>query len=223
MISQILFLVILILLNAYFAATEIAFISLNDAKIEKMSKEGNKKAKQITKMLKNPSKFLATIHIGITWAGFLSSAFASDTFADILAPFLTQALPIFSVEVWRGISIVIITIIFLAALSRLLSAWVVMSIDILHGISVFMQFLFWMCPVMWQAGELPVGSSMPWIEKILKLNPLYYLAVLFRDAYLGTHTVSLAYGVYFWVVTIILFIFGSKVFKKFRPEFDDVL
>ena len=111
MISQILFLVILILLNAYFAATEIAFISLNDAKIEKMSKEGNKKAKQITKMLKNPSKFLATIQIGITLAGFLSSAFASDTFADILAPFLTQALPIFSVEVWRGISIVIITII----------------------------------------------------------------------------------------------------------------
>lgn len=111
MISQILFLVILILLNAYFAATEIAFISLNDAKIEKMSKEGNKKAKQITKMLKNPSKFLATIQIGITLVGFLSSAFASDTFADILAPFLTQALPIFSVEVWRGISIVIITII----------------------------------------------------------------------------------------------------------------
>ena len=80
MISQILFLVILILLNAYFAATEIAFISLNDAKIEKMSKEGNKKAKQITKMLKNPSKFLATIQIGITLAGFLSSAFASDTY-----------------------------------------------------------------------------------------------------------------------------------------------
>lgn len=61
------------------------------------------------------------------------------------------------------------------------------------------------------------------IEKILKLNPLHYLAVLFRDAYLGTHTVNLAYGVYFWVVTIILFIFGSKVFNKFRPEFDDVL
>lgn len=56
MISQILFLVILILLNAYFAATEIAFISLNDAKIEKMSKEGNKKAKQITKMLKKPKQ-----------------------------------------------------------------------------------------------------------------------------------------------------------------------
>ena len=44
---QIFILFILILLNAYFAATEIAFISLNDAKIEKQAKEGNKKAKQI--------------------------------------------------------------------------------------------------------------------------------------------------------------------------------
>ena len=71
MLSQILVLVILILLNAYFAATEIAFISLNDAKIERDAKEGNKKAKQILKMLKYPSKFLATIQIGITLAGFL--------------------------------------------------------------------------------------------------------------------------------------------------------
>ena len=54
MFSQILFLIILILLNAYFAATEIAFISLNDAKIEKQAKEGNKRAKQIQRMLRNP-------------------------------------------------------------------------------------------------------------------------------------------------------------------------
>ena len=111
MISQIFILLILILLNAYFAASEIAFISLNDAKIEKQAKEGNKKAKQIEKMLKNPSKFLATIQIGITLAGFLSSAFASDAFADILAPALNNLFPMISVTVFRGISIVIITII----------------------------------------------------------------------------------------------------------------
>ena len=86
MFSQLIVLVILILLNAYFAASEIAFISLNDAKISKQAKEGNKKAKHIEGMLKNPSKFLATIQIGITLAGFLSSAFASDAFADVLAP-----------------------------------------------------------------------------------------------------------------------------------------
>ena len=110
-LAQVIVLVILILINAYFAATEIAFISLNDAKIEKDAKEGNKKAKQILKMLKSPSKFLATIQIGITLAGFLSSAFASDAFADDLAPILNSWMPFFSLEVWRGISIVLITII----------------------------------------------------------------------------------------------------------------
>lgn len=111
MISQLIVLIILILLNAYFAATEIAFISLNDAKIEKDAKEGNKKSKQILKMLKSPSKFLATIQIGITLAGFLSSAFASDAFADKLAPVLNSILPIISIDAWKAISIVIITLI----------------------------------------------------------------------------------------------------------------
>ena len=110
MIIQILILVILIGLNAFFAASEIAFISLNDNKIEKQAKEGNKKAKQIAKMLENPSKFLATIQIGITFAGFLSSAFASDTFADMLAPVLNNLIPI-GVGVWQSISIILITII----------------------------------------------------------------------------------------------------------------
>ena len=111
MLSQIIILIILIALNAFFAASEIAFISLNDAKIEKQAKEGNKKAKQIQKMLKTPSKFLATIQIGITLAGFLSSAFASDTFADILAPMLNNLVPAISIGIWRNISIIIITII----------------------------------------------------------------------------------------------------------------
>ena len=111
MISQLVVLAILILLNAYFAASEIAFISLNDAKIEKQAKEGNKKAKQIEKMLKEPSKFLATIQIGITLAGFLSSAFASDTFADMLAPALYNLVPYISLGVWKSISIILITII----------------------------------------------------------------------------------------------------------------
>lgn len=110
MFSQIAVLVVLILLNAYFAASEIAFISLNDAKIEKQAKEGNKKAKQIYKMLKNPSKFLATIQIGITLAGFLSSAFASNAFADKLAPMLNNLLPMLGTDTWRTISIILITI-----------------------------------------------------------------------------------------------------------------
>lgn len=111
MISQIIVLIILILLNAFFAASEIAFISLNDAKVSKQAKSGDKKAKQVLKMLENPSRFLATIQIGITLAGFLSSAFASDAFASRLAPILNDLIPAISIAVWQSISIIIITII----------------------------------------------------------------------------------------------------------------
>ena len=111
MISQIIVLIILIFLNAFFAASEIAFISLNDAKVSKQAKSGDKRAKQVLKMLENPSKFLATIQIGITLAGFLSSAFASDAFASRLAPILNNLIPAVSIAVWQSISIIIITII----------------------------------------------------------------------------------------------------------------
>ena len=110
MISRLIVLIILIGINAFFASTEIAFISLNDAKIEKQAKEGNKKAKQIRKMLKEPSKFLATIQIGITLAGFLSSAFAADAFASELAPVLEKLIPL-GINVWNNISIILITLI----------------------------------------------------------------------------------------------------------------
>ena len=108
---QLFIIIVLIFLNAFFAATEIAFVSLNDVKIEKQAKEGNKKAKRIKEMLINPSKFLAIIQIGITLAGFLSSAFASETFASKLAPILNNLIPQISLQVWNNISIVIITII----------------------------------------------------------------------------------------------------------------
>ena len=111
MAGSIIILAILILINAFFASAEIAFISLNDAKIDMQAKEGNKKAKKIQNMLKNPSKFLATIQIGVTLAGFLSSAFASDTFADKLSPILNMWIPSVSISTWKSISIIIITII----------------------------------------------------------------------------------------------------------------
>lgn len=111
MALQLIFLFILIFFNAYFAATEIAYISLNDAKIEKMARGGDKKAIKIEKMLRNPSKFLATIQIGITLAGFLSSAFASDAFAIIIAKALNSVFPNINVETFKAISIILVTII----------------------------------------------------------------------------------------------------------------
>ena len=110
MIGQLVVLVVLIGINAFFAATEIAFISINDAKISKQANEGDKKAKQIKKMLQDPSRFLATIQIGITLAGFLSSAFASDAFASKLAPVLDKLFPL-GIAFWNPVSIIIVTLI----------------------------------------------------------------------------------------------------------------
>ena len=79
---------LLILLNAFFAATEIAFVSLNENKLKHQAEDGDKKAKKILKMVEEPTGFLSTIQIGITLAGFLGSAFAADSFSDRLVNWL---------------------------------------------------------------------------------------------------------------------------------------
>ena len=106
---QIILLLVLILVNAFFAASEIAVITLNDNKIQKMAEEGHKKAQKILKLTKNSSRFLSTIQIGVTLSGFLTSASASQSFAKKLADVMTF-LP-FSPSVVEGVATVIITII----------------------------------------------------------------------------------------------------------------
>jgi len=111
LLPKVLLLVLLILLNAYFAASEIALISLNDNKVRVMAEEGNRKANMLLDLLKEPSRFLATIQIGITLAGFLASAFAAETFADPLVAWLTGiGLPV-SASALKGITVVVITIV----------------------------------------------------------------------------------------------------------------
>ena len=82
MIFEICILIILVLINGVFSASEIAFLSIDSYYLEERVEKGNKKAFRIKKMLEEPSGFLATIQIVITLAGFLASAFAADTFAE---------------------------------------------------------------------------------------------------------------------------------------------
>ena len=113
MIQQLLLQFILILLNAFFAATEIALISLNEKKIRSLADDGDKKAKKLIKIIDDPTKFLSAIQVGITLAGFLGSAFAADNFAEKLTGFLVST---FSVsEEYIGtidtVSVIVITLI----------------------------------------------------------------------------------------------------------------
>lgn len=111
MLSDILFLALLVFINAFFAASEIALISLNDNKIKVMAAEGNKKAKKLKKILSEPTKFLSTIQIGITLAGFFASALAAESFSSGLVKLLQQ-LP-FSIgeNIYKTVSVILITLI----------------------------------------------------------------------------------------------------------------
>jgi putative hemolysin len=100
-----------VFINAFFAASEIALISLNDNKIKVMAAEGNKKAKKLKKILSEPTKFLSTIQIGITLAGFFASALAADRFSGSLVKLL-QLIPIsLSASILKPISVILITLV----------------------------------------------------------------------------------------------------------------
>ena len=86
--AQLLLQVILIFVNAFFAMTEIAVISLNPAKLRKLAAEGDRAAPRLLKLVEQPAGFLSAIQIGITLAGFLGSAFAADNFSEYLVDWL---------------------------------------------------------------------------------------------------------------------------------------
>ncbi|WP_106768021.1 hemolysin family protein [Paenibacillus faecalis] len=111
MFTEFLILLLLILLNAFFAASEIAMISMKDNKIRVMAESGHKKVKLLQNLLSEPSRFLATIQIGITLAGFLASAFAAESFAGRLAQFLYDAGVPIPRSTLETISVVLITLI----------------------------------------------------------------------------------------------------------------
>ncbi len=103
--------VILIALNAIFASAEIAVISLNEAKLEKLADEGNKRAGRLAKMKKQPARFLAVIQVAITLSGFLGSAFAADNFADPLVAWLVSLGVTIPVGTLNAIAVIVITLI----------------------------------------------------------------------------------------------------------------
>jgi putative hemolysin len=102
---------LLIFLNATFACAEIAIISMNDSKLAKLTAAGDKRAVRLTKLTKQPARFLATIQIGITLAGFLGSAFAARNFSDKLVNWLVNIGVTVPASTLSIISVILITLI----------------------------------------------------------------------------------------------------------------
>lgn len=113
LLPQLLILFVLILVNAFFAAAEIALISLSEAKLKKQIEDGDRRAKKLLKLVQAPDRLLSTIQICITLAGFLSSAYAADAFSDRLVLWLMEDVGFTAISATslNGIMVVFITIV----------------------------------------------------------------------------------------------------------------
>lgn len=106
MTSQFILIAILTLINAFFASAEMAIVSLNKNKIKFLSEDGNKKAKLLEKLMEDPTKFLSTIQVGITFAGFFSSASAATGISNKFSAVLINL----NIPYSKEIALVLITI-----------------------------------------------------------------------------------------------------------------
>ncbi len=157
LVGQLLLQALLILINAFFAATEIAVISLNDNKLRREAEAGDKRAKLMLKIAQSPTTFLSTIQIGITLAGFLGSAFAADNFAGRITDYFVNrvGVTIISASTINTLSVILITIIlsyFTLVLGELVPKRIAMkkseavarfACGIINGISKVMRPVIW--------------------------------------------------------------------------------
>ena len=103
--------IILIALNAVFASAEIAVLSVNEARLEQMARQGDKKAVRLYRLTREPARFLSTIQIAITLSGFLGSAFAADGFSDPLVDWVVSLGVSLPRQTLDTIAVVLITLI----------------------------------------------------------------------------------------------------------------
>ena len=107
LVSQFILILVLTLLNAFFASAEMAIVSVNRNRIKMLADDGNKKASLLVDLLEEPNKFLSTIQVGITLAGFFSSASAATGISEVIGASLSQL----GIPYAQSISIIVITII----------------------------------------------------------------------------------------------------------------
>lgn len=102
------------------------------------------------------------------------------------------------------------------------SAIVVFFRDLTQIINIFLQVGIWLTPIMWDVNML---KNYPWLIKLFKFNPMYYIVTGYRDSMLGHEWLWHHWGwtAYFWIVTVVFFALGSWIFKRLKPHFADVL
>lgn len=112
--------------------------------------------------------------------------------------------------------------VFVLSLSYFTSSVVVFFRDLSQIVNIFLQIGIWMTPIMWSLDRL---DEYPLLQKIFMLNPLYYIVYGYRDALIEEVFFWERGGLtlYFWAVTLLLFVCGTKVFRRLKVHFADVL
>ncbi len=92
--------------------------------------------------------------------------------------------------------------------------------DVAQLVAVLLQIGFWITPIFWD-----ISMMSPKIQKLLKLNPIYYIVQGYRDSFITFQPVwsHLAYTAYYWAVTAVVLVSGAFIFRKLKPQFPDVL
>lgn len=106
------------------------------------------------------------------------------------------------------------------AISYATSAMIIFFKDLGQLINIFLQVGMWMTPIMWSYTIVP--ERFQWI---VKLNPMYYIVEGYRDTFINKVWFLERYfqTIYFWIITLGLFVIGAVIFKKLKPHFADVL
>lgn len=105
------------------------------------------------------------------------------------------------------------------------SSIVIFFRDLNPMINIILQVGVWMTPIMWRFSDIESLAKFPWLVKVLKLNPMYYIVYGYRDALVEKRWFweNPLLTAYFWIFTIAVFIIGMRIFKKLKPHFADVL
>lgn len=103
------------------------------------------------------------------------------------------------------------------------SAIVVFFRDLTQIINIILQVGVWLTPIMWDLES--VMADHPFFIQLFKINPMYYIVTGYRDSMLGKVSIlaHVNWGIYFWIVTLLLFGIGTLIFKRLKPHFADVL
>lgn len=112
---------------------------------------------------------------------------------------------------------------FIIAFTRFTSAIVTLLPDFSQFLSILMQLFFWFTPIVWNIQQF---ANHPMLIKIIQCIPFTYLVSAARQAFIGENIITKGYGFYtiiFWVITLILFVWGNHIFNKTKKDFSDVL